>query len=172
MVPTPSLAYPRHTKVRSAEIGVAGSIRVAPPQKLDLDRDGQYLSTLVQAVGCLHGIISNFGVFSWSGGAPDTPRRELLKFLGESAKPIVHLRSTFRTPSRCPCPYFLQPVADQRGEVAAKSDWTVGRLKEELEEKFPGKIPASLQRLFKGTQLLHSEMTLEEASEVSKEADG
>lgn len=52
--------------------------------------------------------------------------------------------------------------------MAAKSDWTVGRLKEELEKKFPGKIPASLQRLFKGTQLLHSDMTLEEASEVSE----
>lgn len=42
----------------------------------------------------------------------------------------------------------------------------MGRLKEELEKKFPGKIPASLQRLFKGTQLLPSSMTLEEASEV------
>lgn len=52
--------------------------------------------------------------------------------------------------------------------MAAKSDWTVGRLKGELEKKFPGKIPASLQRLFKGTQLLHSDMTLEEASEVSE----
>jgi len=43
----------------------------------------------------------------------------------------------------------------------------VGRLKEELEKRFPGKIPASLQRLFKGTQLLPSSMTLEEASEAS-----
>jgi len=40
--------------------------------------------------------------------------------------------------------------------VVAQSDWTVGRLKEELEKRFPGKIPASLQRLFKGTQLLPS----------------
>ena len=48
----------------------------------------------------------------------------------------------------------------------------MGRLKEELEKKFPGKIPASLQRLFKGTQLLPSEITLEEASEVSKETGG
>ncbi|CAN0442935.1 unnamed protein product, partial [Laminaria digitata] len=55
--------------------------------------------------------------------------------------------------------------ANQRGEISAKSDWTVGRLKEELEKKFPGKIPASLQRLFKGTLLLPSSMTLEEASE-------
>ena len=55
---------------------------------------------------------------------------------------------------------------NQRGEISAKSDWTVGRLKEELEKKFPGKIPASLQRLFKGTLLLPSPMTLEEASEV------
>eukprot|EP00903_Cladosiphon_okamuranus_P017252 g15897.t1 len=59
----------------------------------------------------------------------------------------------------------ISSFVDARGEVAARSDWTVGRLKEELEEKFPGRIPASLQRLFKGTQLLHSEMTLEEASE-------
>lgn len=57
-------------------------------------------------------------------------------------------------------------LANQRGEIAAQSDWTVGRLKEELEQKFPGKIPASVQRLFKGTQLLSSSMTLEEASEV------
>lgn len=65
--------------------------------------------------------------------------------------------------------FFLLPTLDcQRGEVTAQSDWTVGRLKEELEEKFPGKIPASLQRLFKGTHLLPSGMTLEEASEVRK----
>lgn len=49
----------------------------------------------------------------------------------------------------------------------AQSDWTVGKLKEEVEKNFPGKIPASLQRLFKGTRLLPSEMTLEEASEAS-----
>lgn len=54
----------------------------------------------------------------------------------------------------------------QRGEVSARSDWTVERLREELEQKFPGKIPASLQRLFKGTQLLQASMTLEEVSEV------
>ncbi|CAN0092331.1 unnamed protein product [Ectocarpus sp. 6 AP-2014] len=59
----------------------------------------------------------------------------------------------------------ISSYIDARGEVAARSDWTVGKLKEELEKKFPGKIPASLQRLFKGTQLLPSSMTLEEASE-------
>lgn len=59
-------------------------------------------------------------------------------------------------------------LANQRGEISAKSDWTVGRLKQEIEKKFPGKIPASLQRLFKGTLLLPSSMTLEKASEVSK----
>lgn len=45
----------------------------------------------------------------------------------------------------------------------------MARLREELEQKFPGKIPASIQRLFKGTQLLADGMTLEEASEVSGE---
>ena len=58
-------------------------------------------------------------------------------------------------------------MIDQRAEVTAQSDWTVGRLKEEVEKKFPGKIPASLQRLFKGTQLLPSSATLEEVSEAS-----
>lgn len=71
-----------------------------------------------------------------------------------------------------PSPRCLSPslclLTHQRGEVTAQSDWTVARLKEELEKKFPGKIPASLQRLFKGTQLLPSGMTLEEASEVSR----
>lgn len=77
-------------------------------------------------------------------------------------------------PSRSPS--LSSPVLphqqNQRGEVAARSDWTVGKLKEELEKKFPGKIPASLQRLFKGTQLLPSSMTLEEASEVRKSTGG
>ncbi|CAM9171216.1 unnamed protein product [Scytosiphon promiscuus] len=59
----------------------------------------------------------------------------------------------------------ISSFIDARGEIAAQSDWTVGRLKEELEKKFPGNIPASVQRLFKGTQLLPSSMTLEEASE-------
>lgn len=57
-------------------------------------------------------------------------------------------------------------MAYQRGEVTARSDWTIGRLQEELEQKFPGKIPASVQRLFKGTQLLPSSMTVEEVTEV------
>lgn len=50
--------------------------------------------------------------------------------------------------------------------MTARSDWTIARLKEELERKFPGKVPASIQRLFKGTQLLPGSMTVEEASEV------
>lgn len=58
----------------------------------------------------------------------------------------------------------LSGFTDRRQQLQVSKKMLVSELKEMLAKKFPGRPPASLQRLFCGTQLLQDDITLEEAS--------